>query len=73
MYHLVSAQPLQRTPGKVIQPKKVKEIKEEVDISEVKEKRVLHTEFKCSCGVTVIIESDDPKMHNISCCSGCLK
>ena len=25
MYHLVSAQPLQRTPGKVIQPKKVKE------------------------------------------------
>ena len=25
LYHLVSAQPLQRTPGKVIQPKKVKE------------------------------------------------
>jgi len=35
------------------------------------EKLPMRTEFKCSCGKMVIIESDDPKFHTISSCSSC--
>jgi len=39
----------------------------------VKNKKSLSSRFRCSCGVEVVIESDDAKHHLQNKCSNCSK